>query len=1106
MFVKYNYSLVKSKNKMLRSSLTAAILMFSTFAMAKVYYVAPNGTDAIFPTRGTFNAPWRSWHYAMNHVTPGDTVYFRGGVYTDYYSPRIGVKLQDSTINGTHNNYTCFFAYPSDWNSGNYPILDCWGMYSANSYNVGIEISKVNYIHFKGLTVRNVPQTYHTVYGAGYGFYIWAENYTTNPYRPGTLKFENCVAHNVPADGFKTHAIDTAYFINCDSFNNMDSLTTDADVGGQGTGFNVGTSVRLSNNADNSYIHLYGCRAWNCSDQGFANGARSRLVMESCWAIANGNNPLATNTERKGSGVKLWLDALSGDMTEKVNTTDLTQIIIRNCIFAYSPYAGINWTHFDVSTSHPEIRAHIYNNFIYGNVFPMYNFRGSYGYGIGDGGHADTTRQWDHRYWNNISYNNMVGDGLNGVFAPDKTAKYNLFDVSTSSVTDHYFVSLDTTGMLGVGTRKPDGSLPDTDFGKPAPGSPLIDAGLNISEYSNMEGISPLLFEGSAPDIGWAEYTSGAPAVPTFINAVIGNATPASLEMTFNLPLANIVPSTTAFTVMVNGSARTVSSVSVSGTKVLLILSTPVVYGNTITVAYTKPASNPVQTAAGGQVATFTAKSVTNNVAAIIPVYVSSVIENATASRLDITYNLTLASFIPAPSAFTVTVNGSARTVSSVSVAGTKVLLSLASPVVYGDAVTVAYTKPLSNPLQTASGGQAVSFTAKSVTNNVAAGIPSYVSSVVENATPSRIDLTFNLTLANVVPAASVFNVTVNGSARTISSVSVSGTKILLTLASPVVYGNTVTVAYTKPSSNPIQTTAGGQAASFAAKSVTNNVAAVNQSPSVEISSPTKSTTFVAPANITITAVASDPNGTIVKVEFYQGVVKLGELTSAPYSFIWKEVQEGTYSITVAATDNQNLRTVSTAVTVVVEKSSTQINQLPVVNITIPNNKKPKKHDNVIIVAEATDPDGAVAKVELKNGEVIIAEMTTSPYVFTLRDIDTGTYQFTAIATDNLGAINYSQTLELRVDDYYDENSEIIRLFPNPNEGNFKIDILTILPEGNNQISIFNSSGMSIYSSNISETENPVEINLEHPAPGSYILMITNDKRIMATKKLIIIR
>ena len=160
-----------------------------------------------------------------------------------------------------------------------------------------------------------------------------------------------------------------------------------------------------------------------------------------------------------------------------------------------------------------------------------------------------------------------------------------------------------------------------------------------------------------------------------------------------------------------------------------------------------------MQTATGGQAASISAQTVTNNVAAVIPVYADSAIENATPAGCEMTYNLTLANIVPGASAFTVMVNAMARTVNSVAISGTKVLLTLSSPVVYGDVVTVAYTKPATNPLQTASGGQAASISAQNVTNNVAAVIPVYQNSVIENATPARLEMTYNLTLANIVPA-----------------------------------------------------------------------------------------------------------------------------------------------------------------------------------------------------------------------------------------------------------------------------------------------------------------------------------------------------------------
>jgi uncharacterized repeat protein (TIGR02059 family) len=227
---------------------------------------------------------------------------------------------------------------------------------------------------------------------------------------------------------------------------------------------------------------------------------------------------------------------------------------------------------------------------------------------------------------------------------------------------------------------------------------------------------------------------------------------------------------------------------------------------------------------------------------AAIPVYVSSVIENATPARLELTYNLSLAGTVPATSAFTVTVNSTNRTVSAVAVSGTKVILTLSSPVVYGNTVTVGYTKPSTSPLQTSAGGQAVTISAQPVTNKVAAVVttpppaplPAYVSSAVANAAPTKLDITFSLNLASISPSPSAFSVRVNSTSVPLSSVvAISGTKVTLTLTSSIKNGDIVTVAYTKPSANPLQSAAGGQVASFTARSVTNNVAAVVVTPPV---------------------------------------------------------------------------------------------------------------------------------------------------------------------------------------------------------------------------------------------------------------------------------
>jgi hypothetical protein len=82
------------------------------------------------------------------------------------------------------------------------------------------------------------------------------------------------------------------------------------------------------------------------------------------------------------------------------------------------------------------------------------------------------------------------------------------------------------------------------------------------------------------------------------------------------------------------------------------------------------------------------------------------------------------------------------------------------------------------------------------------------------------------------------------------------------------------------------------------------SVVSGNTPPVTSITSPSNSATFTAPASITINATASDANGSVTKVEFFNGSTKLAEDTTSPYSFTWSNVAAGSYALTTRATDN----------------------------------------------------------------------------------------------------------------------------------------------------------------------------------------------------------
>jgi hypothetical protein len=87
--------------------------------------------------------------------------------------------------------------------------------------------------------------------------------------------------------------------------------------------------------------------------------------------------------------------------------------------------------------------------------------------------------------------------------------------------------------------------------------------------------------------------------------------------------------------------------------------------------------------------------------------------------------------------------------------------------------------------------------------------------------------------------------------------------------------------------------------------------AAANQPPAVALVAPADGANLTAPADILLTATATDPDGSIARVEFYQGATKLGESVVAPYAFLWSSVGADAYSITARAIDNEGSAAVS---------------------------------------------------------------------------------------------------------------------------------------------------------------------------------------------------
>ncbi|MBL8347385.1 MAG: hypothetical protein JNN03_18240 [Rubrivivax sp.] len=213
--------------------------------------------------------------------------------------------------------------------------------------------------------------------------------------------------------------------------------------------------------------------------------------------------------------------------------------------------------------------------------------------------------------------------------------------------------------------------------------------------------------------------------------------------------------------------------------------------------------------------------------------------------------------------------------------------------------------------------------------------------------------------------------------------------------------------------------------------------APANEAPTVALATPAANSTFTVGAAIGITATAADSDGSVARVEFYDGTTKLGEDTTAPFEFTWTTATAGAHTITARAVDNLGATAVSSSTSVTVNAAPSPpapppppppANQAPTVSITSPaNNFKPNDPATITLTASAADADGSVAKVEFFriNPAAPVYDINTLVGVGTAvgtppsyqrqTTLTAGTYTFAARATDNAGAVTTSSTVQVIV-------------------------------------------------------------------------------------------
>ncbi|HYI02556.1 Ig-like domain-containing protein [Hyalangium sp.] len=183
--------------------------------------------------------------------------------------------------------------------------------------------------------------------------------------------------------------------------------------------------------------------------------------------------------------------------------------------------------------------------------------------------------------------------------------------------------------------------------------------------------------------------------------------------------------------------------------------------------------------------------------------------------------------------------------------------------------------------------------------------------------------------------------------------------------------------------------------------------------PTVTVTAPAQGATLA--GTVTFMATASDDRGTVSRVEFYAGTLRLGTDTSAPYSFSYntRSLPNGEQEITARAYDPVSNVGTSAPVSVTFDNDFTA----PTAVVTAPA-EGATLTGTVTFTATASDDRGTLARVEFYAGTVRLGTDTSAPYSlsYNTRSLPNGAKALTAKAYDAVGNGGTSAPVNVTVD------------------------------------------------------------------------------------------
>lgn len=270
--------------------------------------------------------------------------------------------------------------------------------------------------------------------------------------------------------------------------------------------------------------------------------------------------------------------------------------------------------------------------------------------------------------------------------------------------------------------------------------------------------------------------------------------------------------------------------------------------------------------------------------------------------------------------------------------------------------------------------------------------------------------------------------------------------------------------------------------------------------PLVALIKPRDDSYYTAPANIKLIAAAKEPGGRINNVRFYNGAKLIKLKRRPPYSYVWRRVPAGNYTIVAAATGHRQLTSVSDPVHIFVK-----VKQTPLIEITRPvNNRTYIAPAMIHLEASVKDHTGMIKKVNFYNGALLLKTLDKRPYRYTWKHVPAGTYTLTAVAVNDRGMetvaapVTVICTAGKNIKNIpppvnkkaFDDANVSVRLAPNPSKNILNIYTKGLRPDLPLSVAVISASGAIVKTIPSGYSNNVIRVDISSLAHGIYLLKI----------------